>query len=83
MPSVLLSLLRLLAVLLPVSWVLDRWLRAHRPAMAPAQEGSTPLPLRQRRRWLLGLGGALGLAVAAAAFAQWSAGRRPSASPAP
>ncbi|RKK05558.1 cytochrome C [Pseudoroseomonas wenyumeiae] len=43
--------------------------------MAPAREGSTPLPLRQRRRWLLGLSGALGLAVAAAAFAQWSAGR--------
>lgn len=75
MRSAFLSLLRLLAVLLPISWALDRWLRGHRPAMAPAQEGFVPLPLRNRRRWLLSLGGALGLALAAAAFAQWSAGR--------
>ncbi|WP_379655929.1 c-type cytochrome [Pseudoroseomonas ludipueritiae] len=75
MPSVFLSLLRLLAVLLPISWTLDRRLRGHRPAMAPAVEGSVPLPWRNRRRWLISLGGVLVLALAAAAFAQWSAGR--------
>jgi cytochrome c2 len=75
MPSALLSLLRLLAVLLPIGWALDRWLRGHRPAMAPAEEGSVPLPLGRRRRWLIGLGGALGLALAAGAVAQWSTAR--------
>lgn len=75
MPSALRSLLRLMAVLLPLSWALDRWLHGHRPAMVPAQEGSAPLPLRNWRRWLLGLGGMLLLAILAAGLAQWTASR--------
>jgi cytochrome c1 len=73
MPSVLVSLLRLLAVTLPLGWALDRWLGRRRIAPAAPDAPAALRPPRSLRRRTLACGG---LAVVAALLAggwQWKA----------